>query len=501
LITAEDESLPGDYPVGWQPFPLFAKNGEELTWSELNAVKAFVLRDGVERVLFEGNSGRRGLARSDDGWLLMAPHNRSPLFVAREGDEDVRVVTALDETEISHRHPQFLPDGEHFLFWAVTPDPSKSAACVGSLSEGKLRCLVDTMSPAIYAESHLFFVRDGALFAQPFDRRSLTLKGEATLVVGSVGAPIGFPANFAVSENGVLAYGPDETSEPTRLVWYDREGNELGELGPRGDYDQIVLSPDGERVAAQMVDQTTNSMDVWTIDRRGVPTRLTSWPLFDGHPVWSPSGDRLLFSSDRGGGTNELYVDVLDDDEPPRLLLDSEGSPEASDWDRQDRIWFSLVVTPRGRDIWVLRDGAAEPFLATEHNELTPQVSPDGAWLAFVSDVSGRLEVYAQPLRRSGERKRLSHDGGQQPRWRGDGRELFYLDLDGTVMAVDFEAAYAGRARARALFRPSIELPAIWSTYAPTPDGERFLIVEKPPERPPFAYTVLLNWRNAAERR
>ena len=156
-----------------------------------------------------------------------------------------------------------------------------------------------------------------------------------------------------------------------------------------------------------------------------------------------------------------------------------------------------------GRDIWVWHEGTAEAFLATEYRESQPRVSPDGEWLAFISRQSGRNEIYARPIGQSGEQRWLSHEGGVQPRWRADGKELFYLGREGRIMAADFEATYAGRETARELFRAPIRRSqgTNGDSYAPTSDGERFLVIEEPPEPRPFGYTVLLNWRRALERR
>ena len=215
-----------------------------------------------------------------------------------------------------------------------------------------------------------------------------------------------------------------------------------------------------------------------------------------------PAGDKILFFSDRDGSTKDLFVrDLNSPDGSPQQLFEHATELLPSDWDASGRIWFSTA--PDGRrenDIWFWESGAAKPYVATSHREMVARRSPDGRWLAFLSNESGRVEVYVEPFGRVGERRRVSHAGGFSPQWRGDSEELFYLDREGYIVAARIGSVYAGRAAPERLFRPGA-LPndtANWADhFAARSDGERFLVIEAPERPPSVHYTVLLNWQES----
>ena len=314
---------------------------------------------------------------------------------------------------------------------------------------------------------------------------------------------LGYTPNVAVSQSGVLAYGPDPVawSRVKRLAWYDRSGNRLEELGEPAHYVGLALSPDDERVAVTIRVQST--ADIWLLDQRGVARRMTSGPLNNGSAVWSPAGDKILFQSDRYGSTYDLFVrDLKSPDGSPQQLFEHAASLFPSDWDASGRIWFSTATDGgRDNDIWFWESGAAKPYVATSHREMVARRSPDGRWLAFLSNESGRVEVYVEPFGRVGERRRVSQAGGFSPQWRGDSEELFYLDDEGYIVAARIGPVYAGRAAPERLFQPGA-LPSdgirwAYHHFAARSDGEGFLVIEAPERPPSFHYTILLNWQES----
>jgi Tol biopolymer transport system component len=309
---------------------------------------------------------------------------------------------------------------------------------------------------------------------------------------------------FSASATGRVAWMSSQGSE-VRLEWVDRAGRRLGSLGDPGRYGQLLLSPDGRRVVAEMPD-ADNRYDLWTIDvARGVPSRLTSDPANDRDPVWSPDGREIIFSSDVRGD-QDLVRKEMGGAEPPAPLAGGIGQRAgerdiAKAWVREGNTLLYLTLG-RERILWAASMEGHEPpeALVKGFGVDQPHVSPDGRWLAYISTESGRFEVYLQPFRPRGERLRVSSAGGCQPHWRGDGKELFYLGLDGALMAV----AVGSRAAGLELGMPQTLAPAKafgavlegqqTSDYAVTADGQRFL-VKRPVEGSERARVhVVLDW-------
>jgi Tol biopolymer transport system component len=360
------------------------------------------------------------------------------------------------------------------------------------------------------APGSLLFVRDGVLLAQRFDPRELVTRGEPVPVASSVAGFGAAPswAWFSSSANGRMAWISGQASE-ARLEWVDRDGKPVGTLGEPGRYGQIVLSPDGERVAAEIAD-SEGRYDLWVFDvARGVPSRLTTDPANDRDPVWSPDSQELVYSSDANGDQN-LLRKGLQGSEPPAPLPNDVGRTPgdrdiAKDWIREGN---TLLYKTIGAEtvVWALSlegGGPPEP-LVRGFNADQPQVSPDERWLAYISQESGRYEVYVEPFGRRGERVRVSKSGGGQPRWRGDGKELFFLSLDGGLMAVDVRPEGTGLGVGiPSTLVPARELRAAvqgpdYTDYSVTSDGQRFLVkrsVENVRER----LHVLLDWPSLLE--
>ena len=304
---------------------------------------------------------------------------------------------------------------------------------------------------------------------------------------------------FTVSENGVLVYrtgrlGGLPTSE---LVWFDRGGKRVGSVEGSGLYLRPVLSPDGKRVAMQRLDPQTGAFDVWLVDlARSILLRLTFGSSNQTHPVWSPDGGRIAFSSDRDG-TSNLYQKSSSGAGGEEPLLRSDAAKHITDWSSDGKFIAYEKQDPRtGFDLWLLPlFGDRKPivYLQTEFNEGQGQFSPDGRWMAYVSDESGKREVYVQTFPASGGKWQISAGGGSFPRWRRDGKELFYIAADQKLMAVAVQADSTLEAgRPQALFEPRFFQPII--PYTVSADGQRFLFTTPVEEDNSSPMTVVLNW-------
>jgi len=417
-------------------------------------------------------------------------------------------VTELDPaTELSHRWPHFLPDGRHFLYWLWTTDRSKSAVVIGSLDDKPdskdRRPLLPSQSMAVYSAGRLLFVREGALMARPFDASRLNFRGEPFPVAQQVAGPqrggdAGWWA-FSASSQGTLAWR-SERDLKTQLTWFDRYGNEAGRIGEPEEQFIPRLSPDEKRVAVTRRDPQGQG-DIWLLElARATGTRLTSHPAIDMAPMWSPDGARIIFSSNRDGPFN-LYQRVSSGAAGEELLLKSSDSKYPTDWSSDGRFLLYQAIHPRtGFDIWAIPmdgDPRPVPVLQSEFTEYLGQFSPDGQWIAYVSTESGRPQVHVQRFPKPAGKFQVSTNGGDQPRWRRDGKEIYYLSPDRKLMAVQVKATGTAIeiARPRELFQTRAATAVLFvPTYDVTADGQRFLINTSLEAEGAPPITVVTNW-------
>ena len=410
-------------------------------------------------------------------------------------------VTTLDESsdEIAHQWPFFLPDGNHFLYLARTPSSDKmDQVYLSSLDGRKPTPLLSTNSNAIYAApGYLLFLRDGALRAQRFDLELLALTGEAF----SVAPNVRFDALsrcglFSVSQNGILTYQAGGQARLSQLVWFDRAGNQLESVGEPGNHYTPRLSHNGLRVAVDLSDLQNNG-DIWLYElSRPIASRFTFNPRDDSEPVWSPDDDQIVFRS-RKGRHSDLYQKTVGSTANEEILLATEFATNPTDWS-PDGKFIALRVSLTGqRDIWVfsIQDHKATAFLATPFNEHTGQFSPDGKWVVYVSDESGQPEIYIQPFPGPGAKWRVSTNGGEMPMWGPDGRELFYLGPERSLMRVDIKMAPEVEIGVpQSLFVTPIKFLTGSAQYDVSADGQRFLINTPVEEQNTTPITLVLNW-------
>jgi serine/threonine protein kinase len=493
--------------VTWQKLP-GTENASGVTWSPDSRYLAFVSGSSVKKIDVTGGPPQ-SLAEFPGGWIPYMAWNRDGviLFSRRDGlwkvlasGGNATQVTAHDASlkEDMHGVPQFLPDGHHFLFMGRSSLAGKSSIYAGSVdsSGDKNRTFIMTSATSVlFARSpqgieYVLFERDGALMAQPFDAAHLKLMGEPFLAASQVGLA-GTAIAASVSTTGVLVLsrGPDSI-RGTQLAWFARNGKALSNIGPPGIYSDFALSPDRKRLMVARLDDG----DLWLIDlaTSGL-TRFTFDPASDRFAVWSPDSTRIVYARSLA----YLYEKPISGS-GERQLTDVLGI--ASDWSRDGH---SILVRSSDGDLWALIDGKPFRITETQFTESQGQFSPDGKWIAFVSDESKRNEIYVQAFPKPGEKFPISVAGGVQPRWREDGKELFYMTPEGKLMVV---AINTNAGFEHAAPTPLFDLfqvtnnAAIGFDYAVDGNGQRFLVRTPTKASKPNPVTVITNWLGVAKK-
>jgi eukaryotic-like serine/threonine-protein kinase len=399
--------------------------------------------------------------------------------------------------------PWFLPDGHRFLYEGGLRGAGKTEIYVGDIdskddAKNWQRVSGETSNPVYAPPGYLLFARGRTLMAQPFDAVRGRTTGDAMPVAEQVENSFGVLLNrFSVSQNGVLAYISSGALGGTQqLAWVDRSGKTAGAVGPPGVYNNFRLAPDDKGIAFDRPDPQSGIQDVWVMDLiRGVTSRFTFDPAWDGVPIWSPDGLRILFPSNRAG-LFDLYVKAATGAGREEVLVKL-GTPAGwgTHWSLDGRfILYQSLAKDTGIDLWIapqFGDRKPFPYLNTKFNEEEGSFSPDGRWIAYVSDESGREEVYVQAFPLSGAKRQISAGGGSEPNWRTDGTELFYVAADRNLMAVPIKAGATVEAGVPKSLFP-ITANADHRSYAVANDGQRFLVSTSVGAVP---ITVVLNWQ------
>jgi Tol biopolymer transport system component len=415
--------------------------------------------------------------------------------------------TAFDHSigESTHGWPQFLPDGRHFLYVAYSSGTTPISMKIGELGTLEGKPLPGGDSRMEYVPpGYLFFVRDGTLMAQPFDADAIEFSDDPFPVAQEVGTTGFGLAHFSASQNGVMIYRVGGSSVD-ELVWCDRTGREVSRVGEPADYIDPALSPDERRLAIEV--NEGGRTDIWVLDMtRDIRSRFTFDPADDWDPIWSPDGGRVVFGSDRSS-EGDLFTKSSSGAGNVDSLLHSDDPKAACDWSRDGRfIAYAQFNSANGWDIWVAdASGRSDPvaFLTSQSHEVQAVFSPDGRWLAYTSNESGRWEVYVRSYPGGGGKWQVSNRGGYEPKWRGDGGELFYISPDRRMMSVDVSAGDTFEATIpKPLFDAPVDTdPNTRNRYVVTRDGQRFLFVSPLVSGALSPTTVVVNWDAGLEER
>jgi eukaryotic-like serine/threonine-protein kinase len=483
--------------------PFWSPNSQSVAFFSAGKLRRIDVNGGSVQTVANAPGGQGG-AWNRDGVILFSSLGHPIFRVPATGGEPVALSRlALQGSDFS---PQFLPDDLDFLYY-VRGSPEVRGVYVGRLDETlEARRLLDSDAAAVFASSgQLLFVRQGTLFAQDFDPIRLALTGNlfpvAERVVSTRGAVV------SVSGTGSIAYRASSPGARRQFVWFDRSGKEISRVGDSVSTTLSApsLSRDDQRVALYRGVNAGNP-DIWVLEaKRGVFTRFTSDAADDVGPVWSPDGDRIVFSSNRKG-VQDLYQKSVTAGVSEELLLATAQAKLATDWSGDGRfVLFTSHEPKSGFDIWALPlDGNRKPFpvVQTGFDEQGGQFSPDGHWIAYQSDESGRAEIYVQRFPDRGNKWQISTNGGSQVRWRRDGRELFYVALDGRLTAVAIGISSNAQApevgASVALFAPplggAVQQGDSRHQYMVSSDGQRFLVATVT-EEANSPITVILNWK------
>ena len=502
------------------------ERGRHPFWSPDNRSLGFFANGKLKRIDVSGGTAQtlcdapneRGGAWSNDGIILFGSMGAGIQRVPAGGGPPVPVTRLPSQGFASHLWPSFLPDGRQFLYASITGFAEQNGIYAASLdAQGAAKRLVAVPSNAVYAgarqgsnlfssdEGYLLFHREGALVAQRFLPRRLDLVGEPFPIAPRIQfTPAGMSGDFTLSRNGTLVYDVGAFVQ-YQLVWRDRAGRKLGTVGEPDAVGFPALSKDGKRLAIRRVDATGN-YDIWIAElNRSTMTRFTFETSIDTFPAWSPDGSWLAFSSSSAG----IFT-------VKRKPASGVGEPEAltdgdyvSEWSSDGRYLLLYDSSETGFDIHLLPlsgERKRKTLVGSKFDETHPRLSTDGRWLAYVSDESGTREVYVQrfdPDRPVSRRWQVSVSGGSEPRWRGDGGELYYLSLDSKMMAaaVQTHGDHFEAATPQTLFETPAETSSniIWY-YDVTRDGQRFIIAEPVAGGETRTLTVLLNWQAVLKR-
>jgi len=500
--------------------PFFSPDGQWVGFFAGGKLKKVPITGGATLTLADAPI-HRGVAWGPNDTIIFTPINTTSLFVVPAAGGKPEIFTKLDASkgETSHRWPVFLPGGKAVLFTALISGNANDAnIVVQNLETGERRTLLvqGGTYPRYTPTGHIVYYRAGTIMAVPFDLMKLEVNGSPFPIVEGVMGSNGASgaAQYALSDLGSLFYVPGVGSQDIRrsLVWVDRKGMVQPLRAPPRSYVTPRLSPDGQRVAIQMQE---GNVDIWVHElARETLTRLTFDPTADETPVWAPDGKNLAFAHAGAGGMTILRR-LADGSGTEETLLTLPEHTHVGSWSPDGQMLALEQVRPgSGSDIWILPlqgDRKPTPFLQSSFTEQNPVFSPDGRWLAYTSDESGRFEVYVQPYPGPGGKWQISTEGGTEALWARNGRELFYRNGD-KMMAVDVNqsrdsngAVSFAAGTPKVLFEGRNEATVGFgfrSNYDVSPDGQRFLMVKPSEDQPaPTQINVVLNWFEELKRR
>jgi serine/threonine protein kinase len=482
-------------------FPFWSPDGQSIGFFADGKLKKLSLAGGPVQTLCDAQTGRGG-TWNKDGVIIFTPsgHLGVGLYRISASGGTPTQITVPDKNlnEDSHRWPQFLPDGIHYLYSAIHLSGRRdlSSVFVGALNSNEKRLVTKASANVAYIAPYLLFYRDQTLFGQHFDTKTSQLAGEPIPILTDVQySPRISRAVFAASNTHLLVAQKAGDTGASQFLWFNRQGQEIGTPLKPGIYGNMMLSPNGKTVASDTTDPASQNTDIWTyeLDTQSAK-RLTFDPAIDSVPIWSPDGTRMVFASNRGV-IFDLYLKDTNGAQEEKSIPQDGPDRFPSDWSRDGK----YVLYERGTDLWLVTipELRATPFLKSSSTLKNGQFSPDGKWVAYSSNESGRWEVYVTSFPEAHGKWQVSNAGGDQPRWRSDGKELFYLGPDSRMMAVPVKTgANFDAGTPTALFQANPrELVATSEqfSYDVSKDGQKFLInTQLKTGMAPMS--VILNW-------
>lgn len=485
--------------------PFWSPDSHEIGFFTGGKLKKIDAGGGPPQALCDAAQGRGG-AWSKHGVIVFSPGVSQPLFrVSAEGGAP-EPASKLDfaKSENSHRWPNFLPDGQHFLFWARNSRGAQEHALyVGTLGSLDAKMLRKSESMAIYVPDYLLFLREQTLMAQPFNARRLETTGPPVPIAEHVAIHTGINRPmFSASDNGVLVYETGSLQGGWRLSWFTREGKPAGTVGDVDRYFDPALSPDGKRLAVAVVSGLGTS-DIWILDlMRNTKTRLTFGSSIQSSPVWSADGKTVFYRSSTKG-LFHIYAKAADGSGAEQTVLESNNAfenPQSSSSDQRYLTYLRRASDAKtATEIWALPlfgDRKPFPVVQTEFNQAGSVVSPDGKWLAYDTDASGRYEVYITAFPGAGAKWQVSTGGGLSAKWRRDGKELFFLDLSDNLVAVDVSTLgnTVRLGTPHVLFHATGGQALQQGAYDVTADGKKFIVDSGDINEESQPLTLVQNW-------
>jgi len=495
-------------------FPFWSADSRFIGFFASGKLKKVSVSGGPPIVLCDALSGRGGTWNRDNV-IVFSPSTTDALQRVSGAGGIPQPASVLDASyrESSHRFPSFLPDGRHFIFSGTVgtccPAAKPARIRLGTLDGMDAPSLLQAESSAIYSAGHMLFAQEGTLMASPFDVVSRRFTGDPFPIAEYVGSEGSRYASFSASATGVLVYARGVSRATTQITWMDRAGRKLGTVGEPGTYLSIALSSDERRIAAGIAG-VGDSRDIWILDvARGTPTRFTFDAGFSSAALWSPDDTQLVFSGNRNGqpGIRLKRVEGTTNDELLLAPAAGSGAMTPTHWSADGRyLIFSRTQGVRGSsDVWALPlNGDRKPFpvLQTPSVETNGVLSPNGRWIAYQSPEITQTQVYVQPFPPTGGKFQISTNGGFHPIWRPDGRELYFVSLDGRMMAVAVDTAGQFQSGTPAALFPVASMALQGSAgrqFAVTKDG-RFLMNVLQQQTTTIPLTVVVNWLSGVQK-